>query len=115
MSLSEKQRLFTECVGDLIRFAYESGYALTFGDAYRDEKVHGKWGEKKSYSAGKSCHKVRLAVDFNLFVDGVYIIDGAHPVWKILGEYWESLDDNARHGGRFDDSNHFSFLYKGVM
>jgi len=115
MRLSMKQRLFKECVGDLIQFAYDLGYELSFGDAFRDERVHGKWGEKESYSAGKSCHKVRLAVDFNLFVDGVYISDGSHPAWKVLGEYWETLNDNARHGGRFDDSGHFSFLYEGVM
>ena len=35
MSLSEKQRLFARYVGMLITFAYQQGYELTFGDAYR--------------------------------------------------------------------------------
>ena len=115
MSLSKKQREFTKCVGKLIEFAYSKNYELTLGDAFRDERVHGKWGIKESYSAGKSCHKVRLAIDFNLFVQGAYVSDGAHPAWKVLGEYWESLNADARHGGRFDDSNHLSFEYEGVM
>jgi len=115
MSLSKKQRVFTRCVGEIIDFAYSKGYELTFGDAYRDERVHGKWGEKKSYSAGKSCHKVRLAVDFNLFVNDQWISDGSHPAWKVIGDYWENLNNDAKHGGIFGDSNHFSFEYNGVM
>lgn len=113
MSLSKKQRTFTFCVSELIQYAYAKGYELTFGDAYRDPRVHGEFGEKESYSAAKSTHKVRLAVDLNLFVDGEYISYGDHPAWKELGEWWESLDEDARWGGRFQDSNHFSFEHWG--
>lgn len=114
MSLSKKQREFTLCVSKLIEFAYEKGYELTFGDAYRDPRVHGKFGEKRSYSASRSVHKQRLAVDFNLFVDGKYIQDGEHKAYHELGNFWESLHDSARWGGRFNDANHFSFEHNGV-
>ena len=113
MKLSTKQQRFTECVGVLIALAYQRGYSFTFGDAYRDPRVHGAYGVKESYAASKSVHKLRLAVDLNLFVDGEYISDGNHPAYIELGELWESLDDMARWGGKFKDSNHFSFEHEG--
>lgn len=35
MKLSEKQQLFTVMIANLIHFAEEKGYRLTFGEAYR--------------------------------------------------------------------------------
>ena len=60
-------------VAQLIDKAHELGYELTFGDAYRDPRVHGEQGVKKSYSEGRSAHKHRLAVDLNLFKDGTFL------------------------------------------
>ncbi|AUR90676.1 hedgehog signaling/DD-peptidase zinc-binding domain protein [Vibrio phage 1.199.A._10N.286.55.C10] len=114
MRLSEKQRLFTKCISELINYAYAMGYELTLGDAYRDPRVHGQFGEKKSYSASRSVHKMRLAMDFNLFVDGKYIADGDHPAYKDLGEFWEGMNEFSAWGGRFKDANHFSFEHEGV-
>lgn len=111
MTLGDKQRAFTRMTADLIVFAYEQGYELTFGDAYRDPRVHGQMGEKKSYSSANSNHKERLAIDLNLFVKGEYIINGDHPAYVALGEYWESLGGSW--GGRFDDANHFSIEHNG--
>lgn len=62
MTLGQKQRHFTRLVGLLIEYAYQQGYELTFGDAYRDPRLHGEMGVKKSYSAANSNHKIRLAV-----------------------------------------------------
>ncbi len=109
MTLGNKQRHFTRLVGLLIEYAYQNGYELTFGDAYRDPKVHGQFGEKKSYSAAKSVHKLRLAVDFNLFKDGKYLT--ATEDYTKLGVYWESLGGSW--GGRFNDGNHFSLEHEG--
>jgi len=116
MKLSEKQRLFTKCVSELINYAYAKGYELTFGDAYRDPRVHGDVGVKKSYSSANSCHKSRLAVDFNLFVGGQYISSGSHPAYKDLGEFWEAMNEFTSWGGRFQsgDANHFSFEHNGA-
>lgn len=113
MTLGQKQRHFTRLIGLLIGYAYQQGYELTFGDAYRDERVHGKVGEKKSYSSAGSVHKERLAVDFNLFKDGKYLTSSeAH---KPLGEFWKSLDPLCRWGGDFKspDGNHYSFEHSG--
>lgn len=101
----------------LIQFAYMQGYKLTFGDAFRDPRVHGDFGEKKegSYSSANSVHKERLAVDFNLFVDGEYITDGNHPAYQEMGKYWKSLHTLARWGFDFPgDANHFSFEIWGA-
>ncbi|MDH1236573.1 M15 family metallopeptidase [Stutzerimonas stutzeri] len=109
MTLGNKQRHFTRLVGLLIEYAYQQGYELTFGDAYRDPRLHGEMGVKKSYSSAKSNHKIRLAVDFNLFKDGKYLT--ATEDYTKLGEYWESL--GGCWGGRFQDGNHFSLEHEG--
>lgn len=111
MTLGQKQRKFTLMISKLIQFAYENGYELTFGDAYRDPRVHGEVGVKKSYSSANSLHKERLAVDFNLFKDGKFLT--ASDDHRPLGEYWESLGGSW--GGRFSspDGNHYSLEHNG--
>lgn len=58
MTLLEKQKLFSLLVRDLLSAIHAMGLTCTLGDAFRDERVHGKYGEKMSYSASKSLHKV---------------------------------------------------------
>lgn len=109
MTLGQKQRKFTRMIADLILFAYEQGYELTFGDAFRDPRVHGAVGEKKSYSSANSLHKERLAIDLNLFKDGRFLSQSEDH--RPLGEYWESLGGSW--GGRFEDGNHYSLEHGG--
>lgn len=110
MTLGEKQRKLPLMVIQLINFAYSNGYELTFGDAYRDPRLHGDLGVKKGYGHSKSAHKQRLAIDLNLFKDGVYLTSTeAH---KPLGEYWESIGGSW--GGRFNDGNHYSLEHNGI-
>lgn len=113
MSLSTKQQRFTVCFAQLINYATAKGYGLTMGDVYRDARVFGAHGVKKGYAAAKSVHKLRLAGDLNVFIDGVYISDGDHEAYRDLGEEWERMDPDARWGGRFNDGNHFSFEHWG--
>lgn len=109
-SLGEAQRALPPMIAKLVSYAYAHGYELTFGDAYRDPRVHGDFGTKKSYSAAKSNHKRRLAVDLNLFRNGVYLTSTeAH---RPLGEYWESL--GGAWGGNFGDGNHYSIEFQGI-
>ena len=56
MSLGSKQRLFTQLIGLLIEYAYQQGYELTFGDAFRDPRVFGSAGEKRGYGRSRSNH-----------------------------------------------------------
>jgi len=109
MTLSQKQRLFSKMIAELILWAYEQGYEITLGDAYRDPRLHGPLGVKMGYGARNSCHKMRLAVDFNLFKDGVFLqTTEAH---RPLGEKWESMGGSW--GGRFQDGNHYSLEHDG--
>ena len=78
MRLSEKQADFLLDMAYLVQHinAFDAGrYYCTAGDYYRDPRVHGKQGEKKSYSAGTSGHKNRLAADLNIYFDGKYLED----------------------------------------
>ena len=100
MTLGQRQRQFTWMIGQLIQWAYQNGYELSFGDAYRDPRVHGEIGKRKSYSS---------AVDFNLFKNGKYLTRTED--YQALGEYWESI--GGAWGGRFNDGNHFSVEFDG--
>ena len=104
MTLGDKQRKFTLYISMLIQFAYENGYELTFGDAFRDSRC--------PYGHPESLHKKRLAVDFNLFKDGEWLQKTEDH--KELGEYWESLDPRCKWGGRFSDGNHYSYEHEGM-
>ena len=99
MSLSVHQRKFTKMVALLMQYADLLGYELTFGDAYSKVEygVHSK----------DSFHYKRLAVDFNLFIDGKYqTTTEAH---RPLGMFWEFL--GGTWGGYFNkpDGNHYSY------
>lgn len=109
MSLGAKQRRFTLMIAELIQKAYEMGYELTLGDAFRDPRVHGAVGEKESYSSSNSLHKSRLALDLNLFKDGVYLTSTEDH--EPLGLIWEAM--GGAWGGRFKDGNHYSLEHNG--
>ena len=99
MKLREKQSAFVRMTAKLILYASSIGYDFTYGDAYRDPRC--------PYGSKTSKHHDRLAVDFNLFIDGKYRRDTeAH---KPLGEYWESI--GGTWGGRFKnkDGNHYEY------
>lgn len=98
--LRRKQYQFARMVPLLILFAYERGYTLSFGDAWAHD------GHRLN-----SLHYDRLAIDLNLFKDGVYLTETADYIE--LGEFWESI--GGAWGGRFSsgDGNHFSLTFEG--
>lgn len=107
MSLREEQSKFARLVADLINHIYDEGYEVTLGDAYRDPRVHGAYGEKMSYSAAASFHKKKLAIDLNLFKDGAFLHSTEHH--RKFGEYWMNLDPKCSWGGNWNDGNHYSY------
>ena len=137
MTLGEKQRIFAGIVGRLLREIYESGYACSLGEATRsDEQAvinsYGEDGRAKLAQAiettfpalavavsnnGKnngillSLHRNKLAIDLNLFKDGVYLSRGEDH--KPFGEWWEAQHPLCRWGGRFNDGNHYSMEHQG--
>ena len=110
MNLRQKQVKFASMVASLISKAFELGYEVTLGDCYRDPRVHGEVGVKMGYGHPRSCHKLRLAIDLNLFKDGVFIQD--EKGHKELGEWWEL--QGGSWGGRFQDYNHYSLSWEGM-
>lgn len=112
MSLGKAQREFARDIATLVVWAYENGYELTYGDAYRSPKAFGAMGEPSPYGRSKSAHKQRLAVDFNLFKNGEYLTSTEDH--RPLGEKWESIREDNVWGGRFDDGNHYSKKYNGI-
>jgi hypothetical protein len=107
MSLGMKQRLLTKLLPRLLDKAHELGFEVTLGDAYRDPRAFGVLGVKKNYGHAFSNHKLRLAIDLNLFRDGVYLTRTEDH--KPLGEFWERLHPLCSWGGRFGtaDGNHY--------
>jgi hypothetical protein len=57
-------------------------------------------------------HKNRLAVDLNLFKDGLYLDQTEDH--RPIGEYWEALHPENVWGGRFQDGNHYSRRHNGI-
>ena len=96
-SLILRQFRFSRMVSLLLNFAHFKGYDITFGDAYRDARCR--------YGIEKSFHRNRLAIDLNLFKNGVY--QRKTEDHKELGEFWESIGGSW--GGRWNDGNHYSF------
>lgn len=98
-------------VGILIKWAYDNGYQLTLGEAYRTAE-QAALNASKGSGISNSLHTIRLAIDLNLFKQGVYQTDSA--AYEPLGVFWESLGGSW--GGRFrkPDGNHFSLEHEGV-
>jgi hypothetical protein len=107
VKLSRQQRDFNIKLAQLTIWASNHGYEFTFGDAYRDPRLHGKFGEKVSYGSASSFHKKRLAVDLNLFVDDKY--QSSTKAHEPVGIQWEKM--GGTWGGRFgnSDGNHYSW------
>ena len=101
----------------LENYIHSSGYCFTHGDMYRDPRVHGEFGEKKSYAGARSVHKLKLASDKNLFRvterdDDGNIIDAvmltgveATRVHNHFHDFWDSIG-GAKRLPR--DLNHYS-------
>ncbi len=104
-TLGDKQRLFAYLVSVLIQHIYESGYSVTFGDAFDTD---GDGGHMKG-----SVHQERLAVDLNLFLSKTY--QPKTESHKPFGAFWKSLHPLCRWGGDFTskDGNHYSLTHNG--
>jgi hypothetical protein len=101
----DKQHRFSLMLARLITYtASLPGYQVTGGDWYRDSRC--------DYGHPRSLHKLRLAVDLNIFVDGLWRKDVES--YRPLGEYWELM--GGAWGGRFEegDANHFSLEHDGM-
>lgn len=116
MTLGQKQRIFTRLIAKLIEYAYKNNYELSFGEAYRTQEQAAIYA-KQGKGILNSLHTKRLAVDLNLFKDGVYLTKSED--YEKLGKFWESMSTSEYQccwGGRFrrPDGNHFSIEHGGI-
>ena len=122
MTLRNKQSIFALNVSKLIQFAYEQGYEITLGEAYRTKSQQYLYFEgyniiklgsslklaktKSKSRTMNSKHLYKLAIDINLFKDGVYLTDKESH--KPLAEYWKSLHPKNTSGYFWNwDINHY--------
>ncbi len=96
MTLGQKQRKFTLMVAELIMWAYNNDYEITFGDAMAT-----------SGHSENSFHYKRLAIDLNLFIDQEY--QTSTESHRPLGEYWKSIGGTWGGDFRRKDGNHYSY------
>ena len=112
--LNTAQFEFMEDLGKLLCYIYQQGYTCTGAELYRTPE-QAQLNAKKGIGARKSAHTNRLAIDLNLFKDGVYLQDTESH--KPFGEFWKLLRIDNRWGGDFTrkDGNHYSKEFEGVM
>jgi hypothetical protein len=114
MTLGEKQRMFALNVAKLIIWAYEQGYEISLGEAYRTAE-QAELNAKSGKGIANSLHVQRLAIDLNLFRSGRWLQFSEQH--RPLGEFWKSLYPDNRWGGDFrphPDGNHYSMEHEGV-
>jgi len=113
MTLREAQSLHVRLTAILIDYIYQEGYEATWGETVRS-KAQAEANAQSGAGISNSLHLIGLAVDINLFKDGVYLPSTeAHAVF---GAYWRSLHALARWGGDFPhkpDGNHYSITWEG--
>jgi hypothetical protein len=135
--LSALQQKFALAIAALITYINSQGYTVTLSESYRSDvqaEVNALSHSSREqiakaimpYSAGfahallastsvgikSSVHRLRLAQDLNLFKDGV--LQTTADAYKPFGTWWKAQNPEARWGGDFGDSDHFSFTYGGV-
>lgn len=101
LTLGEKQEKFSRMIAELLLWVYDQGYQIRIGHALRCRDC--KTGSEVSL------HKEKLAMDLNLFKDGVYLSKTSDH--QPIGEKWESMGGSW--GGRFNDGNHYSLEHEG--
>lgn len=97
--LGDMQRRFPLMRAKLTIYAYELGYELTDGEGFNAQGVGHKDG---------SNHYIKLAQDFNLFKDGVFLKDGTGH--DKLHDYWDTIGGAPR---ILKDMNHYALVYQG--
>lgn len=120
------QQQFSLSLARLIIELDNHNFKITMGECWRsDETAQLYEAEGKGISG--SLHRLRLAVDLNLFKNGKFLTSPED--YRLAGEMWESLSTSTyvhSWGGRFTrkmpggevvpspDADHFSIQWDGV-
>jgi hypothetical protein len=112
-TLRQKQSRFARQAARLVLKAYELGYEVTLGEAWRDPE-QAALNAQHGTGIKNSLHIEKLAIDINLFKDGRYLED--EEGHRELGAWWLTFGPDYRWGGNFakKDFNHYSITPDGV-
>jgi len=113
MTLSAKQHLFTRLLGKLLVYIYTlPGHTASIREVQRS-KLQAEANAAAGIGIAKSLHISSLAAAIMLFRDNEFLVKPED--YKVLGDYWLSLDPRCRWGGNFSkpDAVHFSIEHEG--
>lgn len=101
------QSIFLQNVAKLILYINSlEGYTCTAGELYRTEEQQAIYYKKKLSRTMQSAHRQRLAVDLNIFYQGIYAASAEK--YRLAAEFWHSLHPKNQAGYFWGwDSNHF--------
>lgn len=110
--LLKYQMAFARLVPRLIDHAHLLGFGVTIAEVYRPN-VTAELYAIAGVGSKQSVHPLRLAIDLNLFRDGVWLTKSEDH--RALGLFWERQHPLARWGGLFSkpDGNHYSLSWGG--
>lgn len=94
----------------LLDYIHAAGYEVTGGELWRTPE-QAAINEERGIGTATSLHRDRLAIDLNLFKNGVFLTSTEDH--REFGEFWESLHPLCAWGGRFNDGNHYSLMHNG--
>lgn len=106
-TLRPKQVMFLRNVAKLIEYSTTlPNLELTAGEMWRTAEQQAIYFSKGLSKVRRSKHQDRLAVDLNVFINGVYRTD--KEAFKDLAKFWKELNPNNVSGYDWDwDYNHF--------
>jgi hypothetical protein len=112
VTLREQRCLFTRLICEFGLWAFQQGYELAFGEVVRT-KAQAQQNAGSGTGISNSLHLDGLAVDFNLYINGVY--QESSEAHAPLGAQWKSMHSLCRWGGDFrkPDGNHYSLEHNG--
>ncbi len=121
MTLRERRCLFSRLVSELVLWI---GDTLKAEVAYDEVRVFSpraaRLGAQRvivddAVHKRGSFHHLGLAADLLVYADldgdgdqDDYLADGSHPIWRAIGERWESMHPLCTSGLRWRDANHVS-------
>jgi len=115
VTLAAKQRLFSRLLPRLLDKIHGAGFECALAEGYVGLSVGPEETSPHLRSGG---HFKKIAQDLDLFRFNMetlafdYVTDT--ETHRPFGEFWESLHELCRWGGRFNDGNHYSIEDGGV-
>lgn len=106
-TLREQRCLFARLIAEHTLWLIQQGYEVAYDEG--TERITVK--DPTSDHMKNSVHHVGLAMDINLYKDGVWLDKTSQH--KISGDKWKTRHELCRWGGDFGDGNHYSFEHEG--